>query len=332
MIPQPLPMHGVIDADARPFRNYFGWSYNGQKLFNDCPRKWYLRKVVFWKGWTKKASPTAKKAYRLGKMETIATICGRVLHEAAAWRLSDPAVACRKRAIRRLNQVVRDAIAAAKAEKWRIDPKAFPPLEEYYYIGFRGEEPATRGPRIMQHAYRAMGVLFNQDPEDLALLLPPESKAMLIDHRGVPVWVQLDLAYHEDDQVRLRDWKMGRYREEHETQAAIQRVVAESIWRKRAAVELDYLGSGERRVVPRDEEQVEAVARLIVEAAEDIRQRLYDPEINGGDVSNFPTTTDATQCRDCEMLHLCQGTKNRVDADPANARTFGDPPRQRRLA
>lgn len=316
---EPLPQHDVIDPRGRDFANWFGWSFNTQKILNGCERRWWLRYVLFWRGWEYDEDREARLAYRLSKMETVATVAGRVVHEAAAWRHAAPNVANFDQAERMLRDRIRRAIVAAKAEEWRRDPKASPPLSEYYYSGGGVQPPAESGPRILENALRCLVQVFTAPLEDLCLVTEPEADSLLVDHFGVPVWCQFDLVYLEGDTVVARDWKTGRPRPEHAAQAAIQAVIARRVWRRPVAVEMEYLNRGTRERADQDDEMLGQVEQMIVDSADGLRERFDDPRLAGGDPAKFPPTNNPEICRGCDLLHVCQGTRCRDEADPDRA-------------
>jgi hypothetical protein len=319
-----LERHDLIDADARPFGNYFGWSYSFGKMFKECPRRWWFAKVLFWRGWDDSASADSRLAYRLTKMSSIARVCGIEIHSAAGWRYRAPVMANLESAVKLLRSAVREAVENAQSERWRHEPKYAPPLAEYYYEG--GPDPAARGPEWIERAEGCLENLFGE-PLDGAdtLLLDSDAPPLLVDLDGVPVWVQIDLAWLDENTVKIRDYKTGAKRKDDTEQAAFLIVLADRIWQKPVVVELDYLAEGE--IVsggPVERHEIDAGAEELKERADAVRNLLADPKLNAADPEDFPPSEDVETCRWCDFLHLCQGTRDRQEADLSLIREPGE--------
>jgi PD-(D/E)XK nuclease superfamily len=199
-------------------------------------------------------------------------------------------------------------------------PEALPPVEEYYYSG---HDPATLGPRILERGEQALETLYAIPREELPsredLVLPAEADPLLVDVRGVPVWVQLDLLWRQDGRLRLRDWKTGRPRGEDQHQLRIQAALVRHVWGEDPDAELYYLsGAGVVPLIWTDKtggpddwlDDVEAAARGMMADLVDA-----DPPLNDGHPDAFPPTANGEACRRCPMLQVCQG-----HTDPASAR------------
>lgn len=316
--------HHVLDPDARPFGNYFGWSYSAGKTFRECPRRWWFSKVLFWRGWEASASRDARLAYRLTKMSSIPQTCGIEIHSAAGWRYRAPVMANLDAAMNLLRSAVRKAVVYAQEERWRQNPKHLPPLSEYYYQG--GSDPASKGPEWIERAEGCLENLFGE-PLDGAetLLIDPDAPPLLVDLDGVPIWTQIDLAWSEAGTVRIRDYKTGARRKDDTEQAAFLIVLADRIWQKPVVVELDYLVDGESVTGgPVERSEIDAGADELRERAAAVRSLLKDPDKNVADPEAFPPSHDVETCRWCDFLHLCQGTRDRQEADLSRIREAGE--------
>ena len=58
-------------------------------LRETCARKWWFRYVAHWNGWLKDASQEAQQAYRIGKLESVATWTGKRVHDGISVLLRD---------------------------------------------------------------------------------------------------------------------------------------------------------------------------------------------------------------------------------------------------
>jgi hypothetical protein len=98
-----------------------------------CPRRWWFRYVGHWNGWLSDASPESQEAYRLGKLESVATWTGKRIHDGISLLVRDPKATAGSVGRGIENKMRSEYRGSAGIATGRFgDPKALR-LEEHYF-------------------------------------------------------------------------------------------------------------------------------------------------------------------------------------------------------
>lgn len=101
-----------------------------------CPRRWWFRYVGHWNGWFTDAAPDVQAAYRLGKLESVATWTGKRIHDGVSLLLRDPRSTAES-VLLETERKMRDEFRASNgvgAGRFG-EPKAFRLEEHYFGVG-----------------------------------------------------------------------------------------------------------------------------------------------------------------------------------------------------
>ena len=319
---------------GRVFTNKFSWSNSREKLFRTCLRAYWWRYYGHWGGWSYSASPESRIAYRLGKMDSLPTWAGSIVHDTIqesieALRDSGTPIDCETLRTRARNRLRKGWVESRDA-LWVRQPKQCVSLKEHYF----GEQDALsieRTGEIAERIYTSLqsfcsgpypGLLARLAPEDFRNVEVLDS--MLID--GQTVYVKPDLAFiHPDDGLLwLVDWKTGRPRIEDDLQLATYALFAQSKWGSEpneVRGVLSYLATGEERRVELSQQALDDAREKIRNSMSEMRTLLHDVDENVAVQSDFPQTEDKVRCRRCNFRQMCEGSAGIPGAELA-----GDPP------
>jgi hypothetical protein len=62
------------------FTNRFGWSVSRERLFDECPRRYYFHYYLSWRGWERKAPMISREAFKLKRLVTLSLWRGQLVH------------------------------------------------------------------------------------------------------------------------------------------------------------------------------------------------------------------------------------------------------------
>jgi len=306
---------------SRELINHFSWSNSRARLFSSCLRAYWWRYYAHWGGWSRDAQEEARIAYRLGKMDGLASWAGKLVHDLIQEAIED--IRDRGRPVdgERLRAKAKARLRAGWEESrhgaWIDRPKWKINLREHYF----GDDEALSRDRtdaIAQRVYSSLeGFVAGPYPDLLARVDASgfrnieQLASLTID--GQTVFVKPDLAFeHPDDGVLwLVDWKTGRSREEDLLQVATYALFARQTWGVAPANVkgvLVYLGTGEEQSVPVGSDDLTRAEDAIRESMSHMLQLLEDPDQNRGTIDDFPPTDDLTRCDTCNFRQLCFGT------------------------
>ncbi|MBN93501.1 MAG: hypothetical protein CL928_05425 [Deltaproteobacteria bacterium] len=306
---------------GRELINHFSWSNSRARLFSTCLRAYWWRYYAHWGGWATNAPLEARVAYRLGKMDSLASWAGKLVHDVIQEAIED--IRDRGRPVdgERLRVRARALLRAGWAESrrgaWIDRPKWKINLREHYF----GDDEALSRERTDAIAHRVYssleGFVSGPYPDLLGRVSPggfrniEQLASLNLD--GKTVYVKPDLAFHhpDDDMLWLVDWKTGASRAEDQLQLATYALFARENW----GVEpsnvkgvLVYLAAGEERTVPVGPADLRRAEDAIRQSMTTMLQLLDDKERNLGSIDQFPPTDERTRCDTCNFQQLCFGT------------------------
>lgn len=316
-----------------PLENQFSWSPSRARLFDGCRRAYWWRYYGQWLGWEPDAEAETRIAYRLGKMDTLDTWAGTIVHDLievaikkARWGRPIRGEELKQQARARL----RVGWVQSRDGHWRHEPKRCLNLMEHYY----GEADGLRKERtdaIAERVYTAIDHFANGQFPPLLARLPRDAWRSIegldsVQVAGQTVYVKPDLAFeHPDDGTTwLVDWKTGLPSDKDDFQVATYALFAGQKWDvppDRCRGVLAYLSLGEERTVDVTASAL-AEARAAIEASiGNMRAALDDPGENRASRDRFPMTTERSECGFCAYRQLCFGAEGvpgaAVAKDPA---------------
>jgi len=307
---------------GRVFANKFSWSNSREKLFRTCLRAYWWRYYGHWGGWSYSASAESRIAYRLGKMDSLPTWAGSIVHDIiqeAIEALRDHSTPIEFEELRtKARNQLRIGWVESRDGHWIRRPKQCVNLREHYF----GDSEALNREgteAIAERIYTALrGFCSGPYPNLLARLSPEDFRnvealdSLLIDEQTV--YVKPDLAFiHPDDGLLwLVDWKTGRPRIEDDLQLATYALFAQNKWGSEPSEVrgvLSYLSTGEERRVELSAPALDEAREKIRRSMAEMRALLHDPEDNVGLREDFPQTDDKHRCQRCNFRQFCEGTE-----------------------
>ncbi len=315
------------------FVNRFSWSPSRERLFGTCLRAYWWRYYAHWDGWSWDAPPLARVAYRLGKMDTLATWAGTIVHdliEEAIKALRDRNTTIDGEALRLEGRKrLRIGWVESRDGAWVHRPKQKLLLHEHYY-GSSEDRNRERTDWAANRVYTSLKHFVEGPFPSLLARVPAANYRSIedlasIEIAGATVYVKPDLAFvHPDNgQLWLVDWKTGRPSEKDAFQVATYALFAEQSWGvnpESIVGVLAYLSSGETRELRVDGEALGEAKSRIQGSIERMRSLLVVPEDNEGVIEDFPPTENVDACTRCSFLQLCYG-----DQEVPGAALAGDP-------
>lgn len=315
--------------------NKFAFSFSTREMHEACPRKLWLKKIGSWKGWEPDAPPRTQLLYRLGKMQGLFGFAGSLVHGAIAREVRSGSRTLIEKVVKSARQKMVTAWNESLNKKWGRKPQKyqkhpagiFTCFEEHYYGGDAdglSKRAWTRAEASLIHAWN--GKVFDDaiGAEVLAADDLPKGEGggprLVVD--GIPVWVMIDLAYRHQDRVRIIDWKTGKPSGRRDTvQMLLYCLYALDVWGvplEQIDANVVYLG-GEHTplLVEPEPDAIESLRVAIPEAANEIKERLPNPDMFEAPEENFERTANAGECARCALFHGCYGHLDQSSPEPA---------------
>ncbi len=299
--------------------NEFSWSPSRGRLYDDCPRAYYLNYYGSWGGWERDAGPAARLAYRLKQMTNLSMFAGSVVHDVikgAIARVRDGAPVDRARLFTEAQRALNRAWKESRGEAWRDrSPKYVTTLFEHYYVERLTGRPVP-GEAIRATKAKVESCLERYLETDVHAALAAKrgedvrcyEELTHFQLDGTKVWLAMDLARDTEAGVEIYDWKTGRGRDADAAQLRVYALYAALEWTvpaERIRTHAVYLRNGEIVSEVLDDAALAATRADIGASAERLRALLADPEHNVAREPDFPLTDDLDRCRRCNFQEIC---------------------------
>jgi len=299
--------------------NPFNWSRSRAQTFNECKRKYYLRYYGHWGGWESSADKVTRLAYRLGKMTNMPMLVGSSVHESLArhfrgcrngqFKPLDP-----QEPVRSMRRVWKDGLD----ERWRVNPKKYPPLFELYYDRIPPDEKLRE---LAEKAVNAISSVVQLDLYQGLTGLKHEDYLWVdtaggrfsgstifevVDYKAIS---NPDLVVRLGDRALIIDWKTGRPRDPDRLQLTADVLWAEQrLGKKFSQCEacLVYLADSRVENFTLSKDSLEGLKKNIREDMEEMSRYLLDREHNIPlDREYFPPHNDHKKCWYCQFQQIC---------------------------
>ena len=294
----------------------WSWSHSRRRTFQECPRKYYYQYYGSHNGWENDAPESARRAYRLKNLTTLAEEIGAAVHECASMAVHQgrggaplPGVdALYQQARRRLNRAWLDS---ADRAAWQESPRRRRMFQEFYYDTGIGETRIAEAKERLNACLR--NLLISTSFREAVAAPFTEVKnveqftAFNLD--DTPVYAVPDLIYRRGDgSWRVVDWKSGNIRGDAGRQAMVYALYLRerhNVDRGDIIAQIEWLASGDAEELPISQSDLDGFAAGIRDSVAAMRAYLADVDANAPLApAAFPLRDDPSLCRHCKFYEL----------------------------
>ncbi len=300
-------------ADAE-FKNRFSWSKSRDSVFNECHREYYYTYYGYWGGWDFFADEQVKQLYVLKNLKNRYTWLGEIVHGSIKQIIKEVRNGLKPDLythLARLHQRIELEFNDSLNGLYKKRPKKILGLFEHEY-----GVPVSKGEwdEISDNAEECVTNFFNSDVFQYLQSINPSNYLMIedfgtFDFEGTTIWVKLDLALKEGNNLLIFDWKTGKVRQvDMDVQLACYGLycsekfgyLPENILCKRYNVFLNTLD--EFNINP---ELIFDVKDYMTKSISSMKNILADEENNTAHVDDFKVTPDDEICKHCHFKKVC---------------------------
>jgi len=296
------------------FTNRFSWSVSRDRVFDECPRKYYFMYYGSWSGWESEADERTRKLYVLKRLSTRATWAGSVVHDCIKQSLQNvsrriPVLPVDEILDITLDRMRRDFRNSRAGRYWE-DIRSFGLFEHEYALEIpdaRWKETAAHVEHCLRTFYASdvWRTLARTDPDDF-LEIEEYTEFPIDDER---VLMRLDLALRETNHIVVWDWKTGR----RESPASrFQMACYAACASQRYGVPVAHvkarrfeLATGEVMKDSIGERELEEVISYIRGRIRDMKSLLDDPVANRATEERFAKVERPDTCGRCCFRKVC---------------------------
>ena len=326
------------------FRNRFGWSVSRERLFDECPRKYYFHYYLSWGGWERSAPLVAREAFKLKRLVPLALWRGQLVHYVVSKVLQSMKVKGR---------------VPDRAEVERYTAERFEAQLEFSRGRRYLTEPKKRGDRIEVDWLALVDHEYGREIEEAHLerarreclqgieglysspILPrieqsdsSEWRIEDLDHAefsqsfeiyGVTVYAKTDFIFREpDDSFDIVDWKTNRPAgEKSDTSSDSNRIqlgiygyyatkVLSEPLERICLLEVNLLDGGIVKEHPIDQESMRLSAAAVESGIDKLSSLLVDADVERNEPlppSHFPKIENG-RCSFCNFYRICKDEKS----------------------
>ncbi len=303
----------------RPLERRFSWSVSRDRLFRACPRAYWYQYYGSWGGWEPGASPEVRELYVLKQLSTRRQWVGAAVHatlEQVLVALRDGRPLSPEEACRQLTFRMRGTFDGSRRGRYWREPKAGGLVEHEYRLPVTDEEWRA----LHAGATRALAAAFELPLFDrLARLARRDWLAVEIrdafEVDGVPVWCVPDLAFREEGQVVIVDWKTGAPEAPEAEAAARFQLACYGLYARarlgadpdRVRLGVAFLAVPEYRESAIDEAGLAEAEATLRSSMAAMRACMTDPAADLAHMADFPKHEAADRCVVCPFRRPCQG-------------------------
>lgn len=298
------------------FRNRFSWSISRDRMFQECPRRYYFNYYGYWGGWEPDAPARVRETYVLKQLANRHTWTGQVVHDCIKRSLENLARGIPVLPLEEILAITRDRMRrdfrASRAGDYRSNPKHACGLFEHEYgIEVPDEvwrEAADHVDRCLTNFYTSeiYATLSRLDPDDFLEI----ERFSTFDLDGEEVTIKLDCATRERDRVVVWDWKTGK----KESADAIFQLACYAFYASasygvpihRVTARRFELHGAELHEDTIGERALEELLTYIRGSIMDMRATLDDPDNNVASEDRFAKVSRREVCYRCSFLRVCK--------------------------
>jgi hypothetical protein len=207
-----------MSFEIRPYPEW-SWSISRDKVFRECPRRYYYNYYGGHNGWLSEASIEIKTIYRLKHIKNLYLIFGEFVHEVIRDTIQSFAkqqkIPIQQNLIDNIREKLNKAyLDSQKRDKWWYNLKYLNMLHEIYYDGSlpskRVEEIKSRLKKCVLNFLESESFKEIMSKCNLVQLIEldiAEPSSFLLNN--LKIYVSPDLIYKLDEKLVVVDWKTG---------------------------------------------------------------------------------------------------------------------------
>ena len=297
------------------FVNEFSWLKSRDINFRECLRKYYYNYYGSWGGWELNSPEIRRKLYILKQLKNRHMWIGAVVHSCIERSIKNIYRGIKPLDTERILQItlkmMKGEFISSQRKRYLAKPKTCALFEHEYDIDVSKEE----WERVFNHVEECIRNFYGSEIYQNICVLPKENwlgveefSHFWLDY--VKVWAVLDFAFKNGNDVIIYDWKTGKSEKEERgnVQLACYALYAMEKWK----VPVDNIRTAEYNLArneiyefPVDEEIIEGVKEYMRGSVRDMKELLFDENLNSAVESDFAKTTDENTCLKCNFKKVC---------------------------
>jgi hypothetical protein len=298
------------------FTNRFSWSVSRDRIFRECPRKYFFNYYGHWGGWEPDAPERIRRIYVLKQLKNRAIWAGEVVHDCIARSLKNlsrgipvlPVEAILDITRNRMRQDFRNSRDGA----YRQNPRSQCGLFEHEYgVNISDDQWKATADHV---SYCIITFYKSEWYEHLSHMNPADfleiEEFASFELDGTEVKIKLDCACRESDRIVIWDWKTGKTENVEDYLQmtcyafyAIQtyKVIPALVFTRLFNLHLNKLI--ERSI---SQTSLNELVSYITGSIRDMQSMLTDPSINSARESDFSKVSKPDLCLRCNFLDVCK--------------------------
>jgi CRISPR/Cas system-associated exonuclease Cas4 (RecB family) len=198
------------------FKNEFSWSISRDRVFQTCPRQYYLNYYGYWGGWETAAPARTRQIYILKNLKNRHMWAGAKVHECINHTLTNLQ---RGISVLDVDQIIditlnqmREEFRSSREKRYLAHPKSCALFEHEYEVQVSNDE----WKRVADSMELCLRNFYSSDTFNTLNKLPQQMWLEVEDFssfnlNNTKIWAVLDCSFRtEDGGVTIIDWKTGR--------------------------------------------------------------------------------------------------------------------------
>lgn len=298
----------------KEFKNSFSWSKSRDGVFSECRRKYYYTYYGYWGGWDSFADERVRQLYVLKKLTNRYMWLGSVVHDSIEGMIKEVQNGQNPNLynhIAHLHNRMEREFNESSTGLHKKSPKYKLGLFEHEY-----ELPISKDEwkETTDNAEKCLTIFFNSDVFQYIQSVDPSNYLLIekldkFDFEGTKVWVGIDFALKDGDNLLIFDWKTGKVRQvEMDVQLACYSLYSlekfgyspENILCKRYNVFLDVVDDFKI-----SSELISNVKDCVRKSISSMKNLLVDVGENIAREDDFEVTQNNSTCKSCNFRKAC---------------------------
>ena len=307
---------GYNQTMSTTFTNQFSWSVSRDRVFRECPRKYYFNYYGHWGGWEPDAPERTRKIYVLKQLKNRATWSGEVVHDCIARSLKNLSRGIPVLPIEDILDITRNRMRqdfrSSRAGAYRLNPRTQCGLFEHEYKAAISND---QWKATADHVTNCLTTFYKSEWYEYFRCLQPSDFLEIeefssFELEGVEVKIKLDCACREGDYIYIWDWKTGKTENmEDSLQMACYAFYASQAYQVAfTQVSTRLLNLHLSKLVERtiSRSSLDELVSYITGSIQDMQSMLEDPRTNSARESNFSKVSKSGLCLHCNFLDVCK--------------------------